>query len=98
MIRAAGRVRIHRIGLMLAAGALLVTRRALAQCAMCGSAVGSSNRLGFGLNVSIFFLLAVLAALVGGLIVLAVRSGRVAAPHVGDEGVSLGDGGATPRT
>lgn len=98
MIRPARWGRIRRGVLMLAVVGSAVTRGALAQCSMCGSAVGSSNRLGFGLNISILFLLTVLAASVGVVVFLAVRSGRTSLPPAAVEGVSPRDGGVPRRT
>ena len=58
--------------------ALICATPASAQCAMCGSAAGAGD-LGFGLNVSILFLLGILAAAVAGLVILIVRASRQAA-------------------
>jgi hypothetical protein len=56
---------------------------ALAQCALCGSAAGSS-RVGLGLSLSVLFLLAALFLTVGWLVLLAVRaSGRAGVTRAG---------------
>src|SRR5262249_5198635 len=68
-----------RIGISLialCAGLLGRPAEALAQCAMCGAAAGSSTALARGLALSIFFLLGALAFVVGWLVVLVMGTER----------------------
>jgi hypothetical protein len=52
---------------------LVSTTTAFAQCAMCGSAAASSPGVARGLAYSIFFLLGMLALVVGWLVILVLR-------------------------
>jgi hypothetical protein len=67
--------RTTRVTGAILAGSFLAARPALAQCAMCGSAV-SFSQVGRGIYFSILFLLGISFTLVGGLVLIAARADR----------------------